>query len=418
MASEMTTEHHVATDVPLGYKRTEVGVIPEDWKIESLGESCSLITKGTTPTSIRRAFTKTGIRFLKAESLSETGKVIPEMVAHIDPETHAVLHRSQLKEGDLLISIAGVLGRIGVVTKKDIPANTNQALAIVRVSQQSNMSRQYLFYALHGPAVTKRIHDINVQAAQANISLKNVSDLLIPVSGDKAEQRAIAEVLSDVDRLITALDKLIAKKRAIKQAAMQQLLTGKTRLPGFSREWGKMRLGNVCKITTGKKDVNEGNPDGEFPFFTCSKVHTYSDSFSFDTGAILVAGNGDVGNLHYFKGKFEAYQRTYVLSEFTINVKYLWYQLEANLIISLGIRTIGSSIPYIKIDDLINFEFNQPGDHQEQTAIAQVLSDMDAEIETLEKRRNKIKQIKQGMMQQLLTGRIRLLKPSSQEVAA
>jgi type I restriction enzyme S subunit len=123
----------------------------------------------------------------------------------------------------------------------------------------------------------------------------------------------------------------------------------------------------------------------------------------------LIAGNGDVGNLHYYKGKFEAYQRTYVLSEFGDNVSFLWHQLTFRLAESLGIGKIGSSIPYIKKGDLTEFTFDSPIVETEQTAIATVLSDMDDEIAELERRRDKTRAIKQGMMQQLLTGRVRLV---------
>jgi type I restriction enzyme S subunit len=171
-------------------------------------------------------------------------------------------------------------------------------------------------------------------------------------------------------------------------------------------------LGDACKITTGKKDVNEGNPTGQYPFFTCARNHTYSDHYSFDCEAILVAGNGEVGNLNYFSGKFEAYQRTYVLYDFTEITSYIWQQLSAHLTDSLGIGKIGSSIPYIKKGNLTNFEFRCPVELEEQALIATILSDMDSELATLETRRDKARQLKQGMMQELLTGRIRLSQSS------
>src|SRR5207253_4221151 len=190
---------------------------------------------------------------------------------------------------------------------------------------------------------------------------------------------------------------------------MQQLLTGQKRLPCFDGKWEMERLGDVCHITTGKKDVNEGNPSGRYPFFTCARTNTFSDSYSFEGEAILIAGNGEVGNLNYCNGRFEAYQRTYVLQGFTINVSYLWHQLTAHLASSLGIGKIGSSIPYIKMGNLIGFQFRSPLGVVEQTAIATVLSDMDAEIAALEQRRDKTCALIQGMMQELLTGRTRLV---------
>jgi type I restriction enzyme S subunit len=172
-------------------------------------------------------------------------------------------------------------------------------------------------------------------------------------------------------------------------------------------------LGGSCQITTGEKDVNEGNPKGQFPFFTCSRNHTYSDTYSFDCDAILIAGNGEVGNLNRYSGKFEAYQRNYVLKDFEVNIEFLWQYLCTYLAIELGLGKIGSTIPYIKREHLLNFRFSLPKDKEEQTAIATVLSDMDTEIEALERRRDKARQIKQGMMQQLLTGRVRLMAPGA-----
>ena len=173
-------------------------------------------------------------------------------------------------------------------------------------------------------------------------------------------------------------------------------------------DWDIQQLGLVAAITTGRKDVNEGNPVGEYPFFTCSRTRTFSDSYSFDTEAILIAGNGDVGNLHYYFGKFEAYQRTYVVSRFTLDVRYLWHQLEYRLVESLGLGKIGTSIPYIKKENLTGFTFPLPPTEAEQRAIAAALSDVDALLGGLDRLIAKKRDLKQAAMQQLLTGQTRL----------
>jgi Type I restriction modification DNA specificity domain len=201
-----------------------------EWTVKRLENSCEVITKGTTPTSIGRSFSESGVNFLKAESISESGEPLLEKVAFIDSATHKLLKRSQLKDGDLLISIAGVLGRVGRVARGILPANTNQALAIIRLGSSSELERNFLFYCLRSPMTMKQINDVNVQAAQANISLQNVRDLEVHVPPTRSEQIAIAAVLSDMDAELAALEILIAKKRALKQAMMQELLTGKTRL--------------------------------------------------------------------------------------------------------------------------------------------------------------------------------------------
>jgi type I restriction enzyme S subunit len=125
--------------------------------------------------------------------------------------------------------------------------------------------------------------------------------------------------------------------------------------------WVTKKLGGLCRIRTGKKDVNQGNPEGQFPFFTCAAEHTYSDSFSFDTEALLIAGNGDVGKVSYYNGKFEAYQRTYVLSDFTeVLPRFLFQILDGKLKETVSKQKLGNTMPYIKVGMLTDFELPVP----------------------------------------------------------
>ena len=126
-------------------------------------------------------------------------------------------------------------------------------------------------------------------------------------------------------------------------------------------EWKVQNLGNLCRIRTGKKDVNQGNPEGEFPFFTCAAEHTYSDCYSFDTEALLIAGNGDVGNVSYYKGKFEAYQRTYILSDFSeVLPRFLYLILDGKLKDTVSKQKLGNTMPYIKVGMLTEFQVPVP----------------------------------------------------------
>ena len=125
--------------------------------------------------------------------------------------------------------------------------------------------------------------------------------------------------------------------------------------------WEMIKLSEVCDIKTGKKDVNQGNPNGVYPFFTCAKEHTYSDTFSFDAEALLIAGNGDVGNVSYYSGKFEAYQRTYVLLNFKrIQPQYLYMVLDGTLKSVMAKNKLGNTMPYIKLGMLKDFEIPLP----------------------------------------------------------
>ncbi|GAA5033872.1 restriction endonuclease subunit S [Marivirga lumbricoides] len=201
-----------------------------EWVEGYLGDFCTVITKGTTPTSLGKEFTETGIAFVKAESIAESGTLIQEKLAYIDEETNDLLERSKLKEGDLLFSIAGVLGRIGLIRSIDLPANTNQAVAIVRLNPNKNIERNFVFQILRTTAIKKHIEAISVQGAQSNFSLKDVNEIPITIPFDKDEQTAIASILSDMRDEIESLERKKSKYLRVKQGMMQELLTGKTRL--------------------------------------------------------------------------------------------------------------------------------------------------------------------------------------------
>ena len=145
--------------------------------------------------------------------------------------------------------------------------------------------------------------------------------------------------------------------------------------------WEIIKLGDVCEIKTGKKDVNQGNPNGNYPFFTCAKEHTFSDTFSFDTEALLIAGNGDVGNVSYYNGKFEAYQRTYVLFDFKrIHPRYLFRVLDGTLKQVMAQNKLGNTMPYIKLGMLKEFEIPLPP-LPEQQHIVSILDECFAAID-------------------------------------
>ena len=146
--------------------------------------------------------------------------------------------------------------------------------------------------------------------------------------------------------------------------------------------WETRKLGDLCRIRTGKKDVNEGNPDGKFPFFTCAAEHTFSDSFSFDAEALLIAGNGDVGKVSYYKGQFEAYQRTYVLTDFSnVLPRFLFLILDGKLQDTVSKQKLGNTMPYIKVGMLTDFPMPVPP-LPEQRRIVGILDEAFAGIAT------------------------------------
>jgi type I restriction enzyme S subunit len=166
------------------------------WEIKKLGDLCELITKGTTPTSLGFDFTIEGVKFIKVESLTESGKIIPNKVAYISQECHNSLKRSQLKENDILFSIAGALGRIGIVNKDILPANTNQALAIIRLKSGINLKIDFLSKYFQSNIIKEEIEKLKGGAAQQNLSLTQLNNLNVPIPPLSAQQE-IVSILND-----------------------------------------------------------------------------------------------------------------------------------------------------------------------------------------------------------------------------
>jgi len=235
--------------------------------------------------------------------------------------------------------------------------------------------------------------------------------LRIPLPS-RTEQQAIAEVLSDADALIESLEQLIAKKRHIKQGAMQELLTGKKRLPGFGGEWEVKQLGEIAHIKTGNRNNQDKVEDGEYPFFLRSATVERINSYSHDCEAILVPGEGDIsGIFHYIYGRFDVHQRVYAITQFSPDVsgKYVHLYMTMNFGAHAMQNSVKATVDSLRLPTFQNFEVALPPTTEEQTAITAILSDMDAEIAALEAKLAKARQIKQGMMRELLTGRIRLV---------
>jgi len=168
--------------------------IDPDWPMVKLGDVCEHVTKGTTPTTIGFHYQDEGINFVKVESIDENKNFIHAKFAHIDPKTHEVLKRSQLAEGDILFSIAGALGRVAIVNKTILPANTNQALAIIKLKTEKNIDRNYVAIIISSKVVTDKIGGLKTGVAQQNLSLEQVRNFLIPLPPIEIQHAIVAKI--------------------------------------------------------------------------------------------------------------------------------------------------------------------------------------------------------------------------------
>ena len=388
-------------EVKPGYKQTEVGVIPEEWDVKPLGEiggvrMCKRVLKHQTREHGDVPFYKIGTFGGGAD-------------AFISQSLFDELRRkySFPRNGDILISAAGTIGR--TVAYNGAPAYFQDSNIVWIDNDESKATNAYLW---HRYQVTKwSISHGGTVARLYNDSLRTKIHIPIP---PLPEQRAIATALSDVDGLLSGLDRLIAKKRDLKQAAMQQLLTGQTRLPGFHGEWELKTLGAItARLPKTTRLSSDGKPEGRFPFFTNSTqpVDKYLDDKDFDQ-EVIIANTGGVAYFDYFNGPFAAMSDCMVLTA-QINTKWLFYLLKAleSSIDNKGFT--GSGIKHLDKEYFFDLSIRMPKSTEEQASIAYILTDIDSELEALEARRDKTRELKQAMMQELLTGRIRLLQPGA-----
>jgi type I restriction enzyme S subunit len=215
---------------PDALEESKLGLVPRGWKVLRLGDATERITKGTTPTTLKRPFVDVGINFVKAESMTGGGGFIPEKFAFIDDETHALLRRSQLQDGDVLISIAGTIGRIAVMTKDYLPANTNQAVALVRPLPSvfpSGLVNRFLRLSESQQSMGEKV----VQAVQANLSLGTLSDLKLIVPPEFVVVKLYESGLAQIDSNWAANDQRIRTLATLRDTLLPRLISGQLRLP-------------------------------------------------------------------------------------------------------------------------------------------------------------------------------------------
>lgn len=398
----------------------------------TLGEISAFITKGATPTTYGFDWEKTGVPFLRSECVSERGLDMAQSMS-ISAAAHTALSRSQVTDGDILMTITGYVGR--VVRLVDIgEANINQHIARVRIND-SRFDNGYVYHYLSQRRVRQYYEAIVTGQAYPQISLKQVRDTEIPAL-PVGEQRAISVALDDAVNFITVLERLIVKKQAIKQGMMQQLLTGKVRLPGFTEPWRNVCLrdaGSTYGGLTGKTKDDFGAGSASFVTFMevmasarllgqrlgRVKIHPNERQNQVQRGDVLFNGSSETPDEVALAAvvDFEPCATTFLNSFcFGYRVKrndlidpvYLAYFFRSDagraLVVSLAQGATRYNIAKTKLLDLSPVV--PPVD--EQRAIVARLRDCEDEIKAVTRRLAKARNIQQGMMQELLTGRTRL----------
>ncbi len=375
-------------------------MLPSNWQRVRLGDIAEIIGGGTPSTQIT-SFWNGSINWFTPTEIGIT-KYVYKSQRTITPLGLKKSSAKLLPIGTILLTSRASIGDCAILK---VVATTNQGFQSLIPLEKIN--NEFLYYLML--TLKNKLLKLASGSTFLEVSPNKIKNLLIPLP-PLDEQIAIANILSTLDRYLYALRALILKKESVKKALSFELLSQRKRLKGFNQAWQRVRLGDICEITTGSLDANEMVHYGKYRFYTCAKEYYFIDKYAFDTEAILISGNGAyVGYVHYYKGKFNAYQRTYVLDNFSEHIIFVKYFLTMFLQSHIQTNKNEGNTPYIVMGTLKDFEIFLPP-LNEQIAIANILSALDHEIISLKNKKRQFENIKKALNHDLMSAKIRVLK--------
>ena len=400
-----------------GYKQTEIGVIPEDWEVKKVLEIGSVKGGKRLPKGSLLIDTPNPYPYIRVADMYDGG-INTSDIKYAPEEVAPTIKNYRIYSTDIFISVAGTLGIIGKIPEELNGANlTENANRITDIS----CDKDFLLYTLMLERIQNEIDAQKTIGAQPKLALGRIENFKLAIPNSCEEQRSLSQALSDVDALISALDKLVAKKRDLKTATMQQLLTGKKRLPGFGEgqgykesaiglipeDWEVIKLAAILKIRHGKSQREVVDPNGIYPILGTGGEIGKTNIPLYAEPSVLIGRKGTIDSPRYMDTPFWTVDTLFYSEIFkNTDAKFVFYKF--NLIDWYSYNE-ASGVPSLNAATIENIEQAFPILKEEQSAIALVLSDMDNAISLLESRLAKTKAIKQGMMQELLTGRTRLI---------
>lgn len=402
-----------------------------DWGKIKLGALCEVITKGTTPTSIGHKFKQSGIKFIKIESLSESGEIIPNKVAYIDDSCHQALKRSQLKKDDILFSIAGALGRVGIVKEDILPANTNQALAIIRLRKDSNVLVEFIAKYFNSNIVTDEIEKLRIGAAQQNLSLAQLNNLVVPLP-PLPEQKRIVAILDEAFAAIATAKAHAEQNLRNARELFESHLQGVFERNGKGWEEGKVKeVGNAQTGTTPKtaEKENYGNfipfvKPADVDFSGIGDIRYSNEGLSeiglkrgrkMESGSILMVCIGaTIGKVGFAEREVSCNQQINSLTvKNAFEPKFIYYAMASKEFqdkVLLEGKGAQATLPIINKSKWENLTVLFPKSKTEQQAIVRQLDALRAETQKLEavyrKKLEDLEELKKSILQQAFAGEL------------
>lgn len=386
------------------YKESEVGLIPINWEVKTLG-ACLTRNPDYGINAPAVPYSDSLPTYIRITDISDDGRFNKSGKVSVNDIQSSNFY---LEVGDI------VLARTGASVGKSYCYDYNDGALVfagflIRIKpDQDFLNPKYLKFFLQSNFYLNWVKENSMRSGQPGINSNEYSRLPIPIPS-KSEQTAIATALSDTDALIENLEKLIAKKRNIKQGVMQELLTGRKRLAGFNGEWMKIKLGDICDIRKGQLITEKTAAGGEFPVIAGGINPSYFHNRpNRGKNTITISASGaNAGFVSFHRNPIFASDCSTIEEKGTFNIVYIFFLLQLFQKKIFKLQT-GGAQPHVYPEHLKPLELVFPQEVTEQDAIANILIDIDEELSGLEKQMNKYQLIKQGMMQALLTGKIRL----------
>lgn len=381
-----------------GYRNTDVGIIPEDWEVKSIKGITTDMLQGVNTAIDIPEYVESGFPILKANNIID-GEVNFDTSDHISVKTYqGYSDRFKIKKDDFLFSNIGARLGTGSLMKTNIECSF--AWNVMRIiPNQKIVKPEFLGCIMNSPALFKEIKKNESGSGMGFVPKNVLQTLIFPIPKKLEEQTAIATALSDADALISRLEKLIAKKRNIKQGAMQKLLQPK-------EGWEVKKLGEVLKVKHGKDQKAVQTENGIYPILGTGGLMGYTNDFLYDKPSVLIGRKGTIDKPQFMKTPFWTVDTLFYCEIFKgYDAKFIFYIF--NLIDWYSYNE-ASGVPSLNAKTIEKIEKGFPS-LDKQTQIAIILSDMDSEIYAYENKLEKYRKLKMGMMQNLLTGRIRLV---------
>lgn len=412
------------------FKNTEIGIIPENWAVNTLAELCSQITDGSheSPKDTEYGYYMPSVKDMR---MNEFNFANCKKISEKD-YLRLINNGCKPQKGDVLIAKDGSILKYSFTLKEDLPIVILSSIAIIR-PRPTEIESEYLSLYFRQPKFIEQVlTDFKTGTGVPRIILRNFEKIQISYPYDLTEQYRIASALTSIDSLISSLGKLIEKKKNIKQGTMQQLLTGQIHLKGFKEPWEKRKLGDNATIqrggsprpieaylTTNRDGINwikigDVRPNDKFIRHTAEKIipEGISHSRQVYKGDFILSNSMSFGRPYILDIDGCIHDGWLVIKDYsnTYDMDFLYYILSSDTVFEQYIAmAAGSSVKNLNKEKVANVMLFSPQSLAEQRAIAIILTKMDNEITALEAKRAKYEAIKQGMMQQLLTGKIRLI---------